>query len=81
MATFKKCSYNFFCYQRKKFALSLQARFAHGIDFGIAGDDVGEVRLQRRLHGEIVGARVGPALRMQWRRSQGCDCEPDTKED
>src|SRR5262249_17730506 len=39
---------------RKKKSKSLQPGFAHFVDGGIAGDDVRKMRLQRRLHGEVL---------------------------
>ena len=44
---------------REKQREALQAGLADVVDLGVAGDDIGEPRLDRRLHGVVTVLRKG----------------------
>ncbi len=46
---------------RQEQGQALQPGLAGGVDIGISGDHVSQPRLQRGLHGEIIGDRIGAA--------------------
>ena len=55
-------------------AQTLQSRRAHLIDIGNAGDDIGQMRVQRRLHVEgFVGAGIA---RMEKQKRQRQNAKP-----
>ena len=43
----------------QKYRQALQAGLADGVDFGVAGDDIGEVGFDRGLAGEVIAGGIG----------------------
>src|SRR5229473_485146 len=67
---------------RQEQGQALQPGLAGGVDIGVPGDHVGEPRLQRALHGEIIGDRIGAAAAdpAAARRRGTSRCQPPPSE-